>query len=165
MLLFFEYNRSKILLSQNEMEAAESAAVGAASASGDGGEGVAGTRRGPAPRQHRRLLSTVQRSNPDPKPPASAAAAPGAVHRVDGRVPLHGGGPVPERDLRPRMPPLTAAVEAAVPGSRSLLPGRRHWEGIGPPSPPFERRRILDQLVRLIAAVVPRSLGGGFVCW
>ena len=146
------------------MEAAESAAVGAASASGDGGEGVAGTRRGPAPRQHRRLLSTVQRSNPDPKPPASAAA-PGAVHRVDGRVPLHGGGPVPERDLRPRMPPLTAAVEAAVPGSRSLLPGRRHWEGIGPPSPPFERRRILDQLVRLIAAVVPRSLGGGFVCW
>lgn len=134
--LFF---KSACFPPQNEMEAAEPTAAGAASASSDGGEGVARARRGPSPRQHRRLLSTVQRSSPDPKPPAPAAPAPGALHRLDGRVPLDGRGPLPERHLRPRMPPLTRR-HAAVPGS-SLLPGRRHW---GPSSLhriPFERRR------------------------
>lgn len=129
---------------QNKMEAAEPTAAGAASASSDGGEGVARTRRGPSPRQHRRLLSTLQRSDPDPKPPASAAPAPGALHRLDGRVPLDGRGPLPERHLRPRMPPLTRR-HAAVPGSRFLLSGRRHW---GPPSLhriPLERGRSTDR--------------------
>lgn len=131
------------------MEAAEPAAAGAAPAPGDGREGVAGARRGPSPRQHRRLLSTVQRSNPDPKPSAPAAPAAGALHRLHGRLPLHGRSPLPERHLRPRMPPLTRR-EATVPGS-FLLRGPPLLRGSN------EAHRILQILefaTELFAAVV-----------
>ncbi|XP_076160354.1 uncharacterized protein LOC143143216 isoform X1 [Ptiloglossa arizonensis] len=129
---------------KNQMEASESAAIGAAPASGDGGEGTAGTRRGSSSRQHRRLLSTLQRSDPDPKSSASTAATSGTVFGLDGRFPLHRGRPVPERDLCSRMPALTRPI-AAVPGPYPP-PGRRrrHSSSLGRILEPKRRKNGVD---------------------
>lgn len=110
------------------MEATEPTATGTTSTSSYGGKGAARARSRTPSWQHRRLLSTLQRSDPNAESSASTATAAGAVHRFHRRVSLHGRSPLPKRHLRSRMSPLTRP-NAAVSGS--FLPsGRRRRQPI-----------------------------------
>ena len=113
------------------MEAPESAAAGAATSPGDGGEGAAGPWRGTAPRGHGRLLPgalfpgdaaavgerrcgggrSCSGSSRGEQPSVGESAAAGTAADLDGLdrgVPVDRRRPLQERHLRARLSALTA---------------------------------------------------------
>lgn len=128
------------VLLQNEMEATESAAIGAAaSSSRHRGEGSSGAQCGSSSRQYRRLLFTIQRTSTD-QPSATAAAAAGTIHRFHGSVSLDGGRALPQCHLRPRLPTLTRVISKT---SRQWVLDQREWFGLKSPRSKTTRSKQL----------------------
>lgn len=105
---------------QDKVEAPEPAAAGAAAPPGDGREGAPGA--GPAPRRGPGGLLPVPDGLGAPAASVSTATAaavlgddaadgaPGPDDCLDRGLPVHGGRPLPQRHLRPRLPSITGGT-------------------------------------------------------